>query len=211
MYVVKNHFRWQVEDKVLQLTTDSDLFSPAQQAGTDSGRQQLVSLRCTYLLLLLNFVVFLIEIIRGGSTNTTVLIELGAKYNPRLWMGEYWRLLTPLFLHAGWGHFLFNSLALLQLGTIVENLWAKPVLLIYFSAGLWGRSPACLCNQYDRGGASGSLTSPLVLSVYVYHRLLKRYLVVTSGNVGVNLILGFVSRDRLHISGLTGGCSVPTY
>jgi membrane associated rhomboid family serine protease len=214
LYVVKNHFRWQVEDKVLQLTTDSDLFSPAQQAGTDSGRQQLVSLRCTYLLLLLNFVVFLIELIRGGSTNTTVLIELGAKYNPRLWMGEYWRLLTPLFLHAGWGHFLFNSLALLQLGTIVEKIFGQNrFLLIYFSAGLCGTiASVSLQPNTIAVGASGALFGLLGSLVYFSIRRPQAAKALFGRNLwvmlGVNLILGFVIPGidyTSHLGGLLGG------
>ena len=113
--------------------------------------------RLTYFLLVINLLVFFGEIIRGGSNQTGVLISMGAKYNPRLWMGEYWRLLSPLFLHAGWEHFLFNSFALFQLGGFVEHFFGEGRFFwIYFGAGLFGTVASTLFQPDTVSvGASG--------------------------------------------------------
>ena len=47
----------------------------------------------TYVLLGLIVLAFGAETLAGGSTQTDVLIKLGAKYSPLIASGEYWRLL----------------------------------------------------------------------------------------------------------------------
>ena len=43
--------------------------------------------------------------------------------------GEYWRLLTPIFLHFSWLHITFNSLWLWELGGLLEKRMGTAVLL----------------------------------------------------------------------------------
>lgn len=63
---------------------------------------------------------------------------------------EYWRLITPAFLHFGWLHIVFNSLWLWELGNKVERtLGAVHMLGLFFAIALV--SNAC---QYLFGGPS---------------------------------------------------------
>ncbi|HEX8310712.1 MAG TPA: rhomboid family intramembrane serine protease, partial [Chthoniobacteraceae bacterium] len=40
---------------------------------------------------------------------------------PEVWSGEIWRLITPIFIHFGLPHILFNSMAIKDLGTFIEG------------------------------------------------------------------------------------------
>lgn len=46
--------------------------------------------------------------------------------------GQYWRLLTPAFLHFGWLHIVFNSLWLWELGSKVERVMGSVNMLLLF-------------------------------------------------------------------------------
>jgi rhomboid protease GluP len=53
--------------------------------------------------------------------------------------GEWWRLVTALFLHAGLAHLVFNVLALYSLAPFVErSLGSLRFLLVYFGSGVGG-------------------------------------------------------------------------
>ena len=46
--------------------------------------------------------------------------------------GQYWRLLTPAFLHFGWLHIVFNALWLWELGARVERVMGSPNMVGLF-------------------------------------------------------------------------------
>lgn len=49
---------------------------------------------------------------------------------PEIREGEYWRLITPIFLHGNWLHLIFNMMWVMQLGTQIER--AKGSLFFIF-------------------------------------------------------------------------------
>ena len=59
----------------------------------------------------------------GGSTNSEVLIDFGAMYGPYLAAGQYWRLVTAMFIHVGIFHLAFNSIGLWIFGRMAETLF----------------------------------------------------------------------------------------
>ncbi|MGL5872334.1 MAG: rhomboid family intramembrane serine protease [Xenococcaceae cyanobacterium] len=91
----------------------------------------------THLLIIINFIFFLIEIYLGGSTNLQILYSLGALIPQDVFAGQWWRLVSANFLHYGWIHFLSNMLSLYVIGPLVEfNLGRIPFLFIYLLSGI---------------------------------------------------------------------------
>jgi len=85
-------------------------------------RTQLRSAPAVLVLILANVLVFLYEISVGDWNDPEVLHRLGA-LEPHMVVaqGEYWRLFTALFLHAGYLHLAFNLFALYVLGPLLEQ------------------------------------------------------------------------------------------
>jgi membrane associated rhomboid family serine protease len=72
--------------------------------------------------IVLNIAAFIIEISIGNWNDFVTLHRLGALEPSRVVvMGEYWRLFTALFLHAGVTHLFFNLFALYVLGPGLER------------------------------------------------------------------------------------------
>jgi membrane associated rhomboid family serine protease len=100
----------------------------------------------TRVLIGLNVAAFVVEVLAAaggggvGGLSTRTLVDLGALFTPYIVeRHEYWRLVTPMFLHAGLMHIFFNMISLYFLGSYLEPVagWKK-FLVIYFTAGLAG-------------------------------------------------------------------------
>ena len=98
------------------------------------------SVPVTRLLVALNVLVFAIMVASGvGAFHPDVqsLLNWGANYGPDSTAGQFWRLLTGAFLHAGIAHLLFNMLFLAGIGTVVERMVGSAgFLLLYLSSAV---------------------------------------------------------------------------
>ena len=72
--------------------------------------------------------------------------------------GEFWRLITPMFIHFGTVHLIFNMVWLIQLGRAIEVRFGSVWLLVLaFSAAAIGNFVECLIPDSWNGISFGVL------------------------------------------------------
>jgi len=121
-------------------------------------RTQFGAFPATYSLLILIGLVFLLEVIAGGSTSSRVLLGLGANEPGRIvGQGEWWRMLTSAFLHIGVFHLLLNGWALLQIGRLAESTFGSALTLSLFVFTAITGSALTLLQPKVSAGASGAI------------------------------------------------------
>ena len=102
------------------------------------------------------------QYLSGG--NPEFLHRLGGVIGFDLLRGDWWRLATSCFVHAGGLHLLLNMLALGIIGPQVEYLWGRGrLLIIYLYSGLGGTCLAmALRPEAVLIGASGAIWGVLM-------------------------------------------------
>lgn len=95
------------------------------------------------ILVAINIAIFLFEIaspIRNSEIqNLSLPLAYGAKINKLILIGEWWRLLTPMFLHSGFLHVSLSCWVLLTFGPPVFRRYGPfTFLLIYMLGGISG-------------------------------------------------------------------------
>lgn len=113
-------------------------------------------------IIVLNVVIFAVMLVYGVHLLTpqaAQLVEWGANYGPMTLSGQWWRLLTANFLHAGIFHLLINMWVLWDLREVAERL-TGPVgfFVLYLFAGLMGSLASVFWNPTTPSvGASGAI------------------------------------------------------
>ena len=170
----------------------------------------------TYLLLGLNIIAFLLMSLFGflfRLSQGEQLLLFGAKVNILVAYGQYWRLLTAMFLHIGIMHLFFNSYALYIYGPIVESLFGKAkFIVVYLVSGLTGSLLSYLFSPNNAAGASGAIFGLMGSLLYfrqrnkdIFRRVFGPGLFII---IAFNLFYGFVNvgiDNWGHIGGLIGG------
>ncbi|WP_412988215.1 rhomboid family intramembrane serine protease [Pediococcus siamensis] len=112
-------------------------------------------------LIVINFVVFGLMTVDGGSENTQTLLRYGAVFKPLIVQnGEWWRLISGMFIHIGLTHIVMNMVTLYFVGLQVESLFGHyKFLVLYFLAGIFGNLVSlALGNPLAlSAGASGAI------------------------------------------------------
>jgi membrane associated rhomboid family serine protease len=175
----------------------------------------------TQLLVALNVGYFVVMTALGVSAlggHTEEYLRFGANFAPLTTGGEWWRLVTCMFVHVGILHLALNMWALWDSGRLTERLFGNGgFAALYLFAGVCGSCASMLWNQHViSAGASGAVFGVFgaLLAYMTVERgsippaTLNRLRVSTSTFVVYSLFYGFVQSgvdNAAHLGGLAGG------
>lgn len=227
---VERHFNRPITDVGLTKTITRLLAKGISEDVTDDDLAKLASRKeqeyrvtlrspkpvITYVLIGINIIIWSLLTLYSkisGHSYSQLIIDFGAKENLRLLSGEYWRFLTPIFLHANLFHLLINCYSLNAVGGLVEKIFGRlRFSIVYLCAGIMGNILSFIFSFNPGVGASGSIFG--LLGALLYFGLIKPALF--KSHFGNNIILtillnlgyGFTTTgidNSAHIGGLIGG------
>ena len=95
-------------------------------------------LTVTNILIIINVVIFLLEEMAWGSTDTEVAFSFWAMFSP-IFMLQPWRAFTAMFLHFWVEHLAMNMISLYNIWPAIEYLmWKWKYLIIYLGSWICG-------------------------------------------------------------------------
>lgn len=174
---------------------------------------------CNKAFIAVNVIVFLALDITGDTRDAWYMYEHGAMYPQAVIEGgEWYRLVSCMFLHFGIEHLMNNMLLLYFLGgTLERTIGHVKYVLLYLLSGLCGGlfSMYMMLRTQDyavSGGASGAIYGVIGALVYIVLRNHGRLEELTAKRlvfmVVLTLYYGFASSgvdNFAHLGGLAGG------
>jgi rhomboid protease GluP len=117
----------------------------------------------TIALIAINVAVYTIMAVSSGDAihpASRISLDWGANFGPATKDGEWWRLLTAVFVHLGVIHVAVNLWALWDVGRLVERLlgwWRYAILFV--GSGVFGNLISLALQDHQRvsSGASGAI------------------------------------------------------
>ncbi len=165
-------------------------------------------------LLIANVVMFLV------ATPGSPVYRLLWLYPPAVLI-QPWSVVTYMFLHAGWGHLIFNMIGLFFFGPRLEDrLGPRGFLGLYFLSGLGGAAFSFLfAREFPVVGASAAVYGVLLGFAMIWPReriyiwgilpvpawLLAAFLVLGSLYAGINPSNASRTAHFAHLGGLAFG------
>lgn len=175
----------------------------------------------TYVLVAANVVVYLVNVASGIdflAPSAEKLVGWGAEYGPRTLNGEWWRMLSSAFLHAGLVHVAVNMYALWVVGPLAERLLGHSgFAVLYTLTAITGAIASLWWNPSVIGvGASGAVCGVIggLLGIAISRNatIPGRFLAALRRSVTnvllINLVIGiafpFID-NAAHLGGFAGG------
>ena len=190
-------------------------------------RGNTTSIGLTQIIFGINIAVFLGMVLASGSPlqgfSGMKLVQWGANAGAYTLSGEWWRLLTCVFVHGGLLHIAFNMWCLWDLGALSESLYGRWTFgAIYLLCGVGASLASITWNAHSLSvGASGAIfgLAGALIAAFKFGEFTvprealsgtMRSLIVF---VGFNLIFGAASRvtdNAAHVGGLITGLILGT-
>jgi rhomboid protease GluP len=211
--------QWCVQHEAAQRGEDS----PIQRVETAPWmRRQSSSMAVTQAIFGINVAVFVAMTLAGvsmlGNPSGQELVRWGANIGPLTVSGQWWRLLTSVFIHGGLLHIAFNMWCLWDLGRLAESVYGHwTFAAVYLISGLSASLASVFWNPVVLSvGASGAIfgiAGALIASFYLGEFSLPRAAMTGMLRsvvlfVGYNLFFGAViarTDNAAHIGGLVMG------
>lgn len=101
----------------------------------------------------------------------TLLFALFSGYNAAIWSGEYWRIITPIFLHTSFSHLLMNTITFAIFAPPLEKMLTSfRFVIAYLLIGMIANIASLLIMPVDyiHVGASGAIFGLFGLHLYYF-------------------------------------------
>lgn len=173
----------------------------------------------TRILVWMNVIAYLIVAFSGTGfldLRTSDLLTWGANHGPLTLNGEYWRLLSCIFLHGGFMHLVMNMVGLGVAGVVLEQLLGRSMFaVLYIVCGL---AASCASLWWDPTrisvGASGAIFGAygIVLGLAFFSRVELEGIQVMAFFAALFVIYGLImgnlsstTDNAAHLGGLALG------
>lgn len=162
------------------------------------------------VLIGINLVIYLIGLVPSLQTN---IFSYGVMYNGLVAQGDYWRLITSMFLHNGFMHLLFNMFGLYVFGPELERLVGKMrFFTIYMLSGIIANVLTYLVQplNYASLGASGAIFGifgAYLALVFYTRKSMPQFKQLILPLVGISVMMTFV-QPNINITAHLGGLAV---
>ncbi|MBD8033795.1 MULTISPECIES: rhomboid family intramembrane serine protease [Solibacillus] len=162
-------------------------------------------------IIAINLIVYILTLVPGLGNQ---LLYAGMSVNGLIAAGEWWRIITSMFLHAGFMHVLFNMFSLFLFGPELEKIAGKiRFLTIYFLAGIFGVAATFVTQDayYASVGASGAIYGifgAFGALIYYTRHLFPQLKQVMLPLIVISLIMTFLTPNiniAAHLGGLITG------
>jgi membrane associated rhomboid family serine protease len=197
-------------------------FAARRQFNRARGAYATYPAYVTWGIILANVIIFVADLASQGGALSFMggygkLMEAGWIYGPSVAAGEWYRLVSSMFLHFGIVHIAFNMYALYLFGPLLEQLYGHvDYLIIYFLCGIGGSVMTILFSpDVPAAGASGAIFGLFGLAFVVSrrrHLLLGPQARAMLSQVGALLLVNLVFTFAIpgiswtgHIGGLLVG------
>jgi rhomboid protease GluP len=169
----------------------------------------------SYILLGGTTLVYLLQVASQYLVGVDLPALYGMKINQAILAGQYWRLITPMFLHGSILHIAFNMYALYAFGPTLERYFGRfRFLALYFLSGFAGNIASFIFSPAASLGSSTAIFGLLAaegIFLYQNRKLFKgvaqRAITQVVTIAAVNLVIGLSPGidNWGHVGGLLGG------